>query len=300
MSSYMETRKLGAIDIGSNGVRLLISHVFEQQGEKPIFSKNSLTRVPIRLGADVFANGEISAENIQRLTDTIQAYSLLMKVHKVEKFRACATSAMREAKNNQYIVERIAQQTGIHIEIIDGKQEASIIANSNLHNIINTTKNYIYIDVGGGSTEFTIYSQGKKTASQSFPIGSVRLLNDMVCSQTWKETERWIKQHTQSLNDIEAIGSGGNINKIFKDSGKKKETPLSMKFLQNYLQEISSYNYEERIRVLGFNPDRADVITHATKIYINAMKWAKAKQIIVPKIGLCDGIVRTLYKEMSS
>lgn len=291
----MKIRKLGAIDIGSNGVRLLISNVLEEDGKPPIFSKSSLVRVPIRLGADVFSNGEISTENIERLSDAMKAYYLLMKVNKVEKFRACATSAMREAKNGHAVAYEIAQKTGVMIDIINGEEEASIIANTDLPTVISPEKNYIYIDVGGGSTEFTLYEKGKEIGSKSFPIGTVRLLNDMVNAQTWKEVELWIKTHTKDLKDIEAVGSGGNINRIFKDSGRKKGNPLTLKFMKDYLKYVSSFNYEERVRELELNPDRADVITHATRIYINAMKWSKANHIIVPRVGLSDGIVRSLY-----
>lgn len=294
----MKIRKLAGIDIGSNGVRLLITNVLEEEGEQPIFAKSSLVRVPIRLGADVFTNGEISAENQQRLCDAMQAYHLLMKINKVEQFRACATSAMREAKNGQTIIKNIAQKTGITIDIIDGAEEASIIATTDLHKVIKPNKNYIYIDVGGGSTEFTIYSDGQTIASKSFPIGTVRLLNDMVNAKAWKEVENWIKLYTANLKEIEAVGSGGNINRIFKDSGRKKGNPLTLKYMKDYLKYVSSYSYDERVRELELNPDRADVITHATRIYINAMKWSKAKHILVPRVGLSDGIVRKIYTSL--
>ncbi|GIZ14523.1 Ppx/GppA phosphatase family protein [Capnocytophaga catalasegens] len=294
----MKIRKLAGIDIGSNGVRLLISNVLEEEGESPIFAKSSLVRVPIRLGADVFTDGEISAENQQRLCDAMQAYHLLMKINKVEQFRACATSAMREAKNGQTIVKKIAQKTGITIDIIDGAEEASIIATTDLHKVIKPNKNYIYIDVGGGSTEFTIYSNGKTIASKSFPIGTVRLLNDMVNAKTWKDVENWIKLYTDNLKEIEAVGSGGNINRIFKDSGRKKGNPLTLKYMKDYLKYVSSYSYDERVRELELNPDRADVITYATRIYINAMKWSRAKHILVPRVGLSDGIVRKIYTSL--
>lgn len=293
----MKIRKLAGIDIGSNGVRLLIANVLEQEGKSPIFAKNSLVRVPIRLGADVFSLGEISAENIERLTDTLHAYHLLMKVNKVEKFRACATSAMREAKNGKEVARQISQKTGIFVEIIDGQEEATIIANTELHTLFDGDKNYIYIDVGGGSTEFTIYEKGLVTASKSFPIGTVRLLNNTMEPSLWQELQHWIERHTQHLSDIVAVGSGGNINRIFKDSGQKKNTPISLHFMKEYLTEIETYSYQERIAILGFNPDRADVITHATQIYINAMQWANAESILVPKVGLSDGIVRGLYFE---
>lgn len=294
----MKIRKLGAIDIGSNGVRLLISNVLEEDNLPPIFAKSSLVRVPIRLGADVFSQGEISAQNAQRLCQAMQAYQLLMQVNQVEKYRACATSAMREAANGQHISNQIFEQIGLRIEIIDGAEEASIIANTDLHSIIRPDTNYLYIDVGGGSTEFTVYSQGKNKASKSFPIGTVRLLNDMVSAKTWKEAEDWVKHHTQGLKEVQAVGSGGNINRVFKESGRKKGKPLTLKFMHEYFKYVSSFTYQERVRDLELNPDRADVITHAMKIYLSAMRWAKAKHILVPRVGLADGLIRSLYNSL--
>ncbi|MDO4881290.1 MAG: ethanolamine ammonia-lyase reactivating factor EutA [Capnocytophaga sp.] len=291
----MNIRKFGGIDIGSNGVRLLIANVLEEENKVPIFSKASLVRVPIRLGEDVFESGEISKGNTERLSEAIQAFSLLMKVYNVEKYQACATSAMREAKNGREIVLNIAKKTGIYIEIIDGQKEAAIIANTDLHSFIENDKNYLYIDVGGGSTEFTIYSKGNNLASKSFPIGAVRLLRGKATNKIWEEVEEWIVKKTKNIKNIQAIGSGGNINKIFKASGNKKGEPLSLSFLNDFLNKLESLSYEERIRDLELNPDRADVITYATRVYINAMKWAKAENIIVPKVGLSDGIIRGLY-----
>jgi ethanolamine utilisation protein eutA len=291
----MKIRKFGGIDIGSNGVRLLISNVLEEENRSPIFSKASLVRVPIRLGEDVFEKGEISEENILRLSDAMQAFSLLMKVYNVEKYQACATSAMREAKNGNNIVLNIAKKTGISIEIIDGQKEASIIANTDLHTFIEKEKNYLYIDVGGGSTEFTVYSKGENLASKSFSIGAVRLLQGKATNKIWEEAKEWIIKNTKKIKNIQAIGSGGNINKIFKASGNKKGEPLSIQFLNDFLIKLEALSYEERIRDLELNPDRADVITYATKVYINAMTWANAENIIVPKVGLSDGIVRGLY-----
>lgn len=295
----MNIRKFAGIDIGSNGVRLLIANVLEQEGNTPIFAKNSLVRVPIRLGADVFSTGMISQENQQRLLQTIQAYQLLMQVNKVETFRACATSAMREAKNGIEIVHFIFEKTGIKIDIISGSEEAEIIANTDLHQFIDSKKNYIYIDVGGGSTEFTIYKGETRVAAKSFPIGGVRLLKGLVSNDLWEEIKKWIQTHTQALSEIQAVGSGGNINRIFKDSRNKKGEPISLKYLENYFKEISKYSFDERVSLLGFNPDRADVITHAAIIYIKAMKWAGAKTILVPKVGLSDGIVKSLYRKVS-
>lgn len=296
----MQIKKLGAIDIGSNGVRLLITNVLEVKNQDPIFSKSSLVRVPIRLGGDVFIDRQISEENTDCLSDAMKAFGLIMKINKVEQYMACATSAMREATNGQEIADKISKETGVNIQIIDGAEEASIIASTDLHIMIKDDKTYLYIDVGGGSTEFTIFAKGKVATSRSFPIGTVRLIDDMVSSKMWKEAEQWIKDNTKKHDDIEAIGSGGNINRIFKDSGRKKGKPLTYKYLTDQSKFLSSFTYEERIRDLGLNPDRADVIVHAIRIYINAMKWSKAKHIHVPKIGLSDGIIKTLYYKNKS
>lgn len=297
----MKIRKLAGIDVGSNGVRLLITNVLETSGEDPIFSKSSLVRVPIRLGADVFTVGKISQENKERLIDAMKAFSLIMNLHKVEAFDACATSAMREASNGAEITKEIESQTQIPIRIIDGADEASIItASADMYSILAQDKTYLYVDVGGGSTEFTVFSNGKEIASRSFPIGTVRLLNDMVSSKMWDEAEQWVKTHTASFEVVEAIGSGGNINKIFRESGRKNNQPLTYKYLSDYAKYLEGYTYEERVRILGLNPDRADVIVPATKIYLRAMRWSKAKNIHVPRIGLADGIVKSLYAKLQS
>lgn len=294
----MRIRKLAGIDIGSNGVRLLIVNVLEVNGEDPVFSKSSLVRVPIRLGSDVFTIGAVSQENQERLTDAIKAFQLIMDLHKVEAFDACATSAMREASNGAEICRQIKEQTQIDIRIIDGSAEAAIIASTDLYSIIAQDKTYLYIDVGGGSTEFTVFSKGKEVASRSFPIGTVRLLNDMVSSKMWSEAEQWVRTQTAGFGMVEAIGSGGNINKIFRESGRKNNQPLTYKYLSDYAKYLAGFTYEERIRDLGLNPDRADVIVPATKIYLNAMRWSKAKNIHVPRIGLADGIVKSLYAKI--
>ena len=213
----MNIKKLGAIDIGSNGVRLLISNVLEEPNEAPKFTKASLVRVPIRLGADVFLDGLISPENTDRLADAMQAFNLLMKINQVENYRACATSAMRESTNGQQVADEVYKRTGVRIEIIDGAEEASIIASTDISSLIQKDKDYLYIDVGGGSTEFTVFSKGKVKKSRSFPIGTVRLLDNKVSDKTWEDVEKWIKKHTKDCEHIEAIGSGGNINKIHKN-----------------------------------------------------------------------------------
>ncbi|MGY3793053.1 Ppx/GppA phosphatase family protein [uncultured Aquimarina sp.] len=289
--------KYGAIDIGSNAVRLLISSVHEEEGKKTRFKKTSLVRVPIRLGADVFLNGKISEENIGRMLDAMQAYQLLMKTHKVVRYKACATSAMREANNGKEVVDLIKENTGIHIDIIDGSNEAAIIAMTDLHDLVNSDATYLYVDVGGGSTEFTLYHNGKTIDSRSFKLGTVRLLNNVVSEDTWSEVENWIKKITAGYTRLSLIGSGGNINNIFKNSGKSNGKPLSFLYLSSYYDLLKSLSYEERIWQLNLNQDRADVILPATRIYLSAMKWSGAQEIYVPKIGLSDGIIKYLYSE---
>ncbi|MCR8667755.1 rod shape-determining protein [Aestuariibaculum sp. M13] len=296
----LSIKKYAAIDIGSNAVRLLISNIIEREGKPVKFKKNSLVRVPIRLGADVFVNQRISKENTQRMLDTMLAFRLLMKSHKVVKYKACATSAMRESTNGKKIVEAISQQSGIKIDIIDGEEEAAIIAATDLNTYIDESKTYLYVDVGGGSTEFTVIHEGVQVTSRSFKIGTVRLLNDMVSKETWQDLEAWIKTHTSQYDMISVLGSGGNINKIFKISGKALGKPLSYFYLTSYYNTLQSYSYEERISELDLNQDRADVIIPAMRIYLSSMKWSGAKNIYVPKIGLADGIIKSIYYDTVS
>ena len=288
-------KKYAAIDIGSNAMRLLITNVVEQEGKETQFNKNELIRVPIRLGQDAFTVGEITEENIDRMIDAMKAFKLLMKVYKVEKYMACATSAMREAYNGKEIAEIIKKKADIKIDIIDGKKEAFIIATSDLSHFINNDETYLYVDVGGGSTEFSLFSDGKIVASRSFKNGTVRLLNEMVHEVVWQEIEKWIKIISEPYEKITLIGSGGNINKIFKLSGKMQDKPLSYMYLNNQYQYLNSLTYEQRIAELALNTDRADVIIPALSIYLKAMKWSGANKIYVPKIGLADGIVKAMY-----
>jgi exopolyphosphatase / guanosine-5'-triphosphate,3'-diphosphate pyrophosphatase len=288
-------KKYAAIDIGSNAMRLLITNVVEQNGKETQFNKNALIRVPIRLGQDAFTVGEITEENIDRMVDAMKAFKLLMKVYKVEKYMACATSAMREAYNGKEICEIIKKKADIKIDIIDGRKEAAIIASSDLHHFIKTEETYLYVDVGGGSTEFSLFTNGKMIASKSFKNGTVRLLNNMVNEIVWEEMEKWIKTNTKEYDNITIIGSGGNINKIFKLSEKALDSPLSYMYLNTQFQRLNALTYEQRIAEMALNTDRADVIIPALSIYLKAMKWSKATKIYVPKIGLSDGIVKAMY-----
>lgn len=291
----MKVRKYAAIDIGSNAIRLLTHNVIEEEGKDTVFRKSALVRLPIRLGEDVFKNGTISMRNEERLLNAMKAFQLLMDVHGVEKYMACATSAMREADNGQLVIDNIFAASGVEIQLIDGEKEASIIASTDLKNLIRKDETYLYIDVGGGSTEFTVFSEGKIKISESFKIGTVRLLNGMVSEDKWDELEQWLKKHVRGLPNLSIIGSGGNINKLHKMSGRKEGESLSYIWLRAQYHFLQSLTFEERVSELGLNPDRADVIIPATQIFVSSAKWIGAKKIHVPKIGLSDGIIKTLY-----
>ncbi|GAB7257417.1 Ppx/GppA phosphatase family protein [uncultured Polaribacter sp.] len=294
----LEIKKFAAIDIGSNAIRLLISNVIISDDREPQFKKSSLVRVPIRLGADVFVNeGIISDANISRMINAMEAFKLLMNIHGVEKYKACATSAMREASNGEVVVEEIFNKTGVKIDIIGGKEEAAIISSTDLNELIEGDNSYLYVDVGGGSTEFTVFSKGKIVNSKSFKMGTVRLLNNKksVNKEMFANVEKWIKKNTKDLKRISLIGSGGNINKLFKMSGRTEGKPISFIYLNAQYQFLKNMSYDERISELSLNPDRADVIIPATKIYLSAMKWSGARKIYVPKIGLSDGIIKSLH-----
>ncbi|MEN8766396.1 MAG: exopolyphosphatase [Polaribacter sp.] len=294
----LEIKKYAAIDIGSNAIRLLIANVIIAEDKEPQFKKSSLVRVPIRLGAEVFVGqGMISEDSIQRLIDALNAFQLLMKTHHVERFKACATSAMREARNGDEVVKRIFEKTGVDIAVIGGKEEAAIISSTDLNELIEGDNSYLYVDVGGGSTEFTLFSKGKIIRSKSFKMGTVRLLNNKksVNKEIFADVEKWIKKYTKDLKRISLIGSGGNINKLFKMSGRTEGKPISYIYLSAQYQFLKRMSFEERISELSLNPDRADVIIPATKIYLSAMKWSNARKIYVPKIGLTDGIIKSLH-----
>ena len=296
----LHIEKYAAVDIGSNAIRLLITTVIEKEGFPTQFKKTSLVRLPIRLGADVFLKGSISSGNYKRLLDAMHAYSLIIKTHNVVAFRACATSAMREAKNGQQIVSKLKAATGIDIQIIDGNDEAAIIASTDLKQLISDNKVFLYVDVGGGSTEFTVFANGKNIVSHSFKLGTVRIINGMVEDVTWQQAKNWVTQHTKAYSKINVIGSGGNINSIYRFSENKIGQPLSYLFMSSFYEKVKQYDYNQRVFELKMNPDRADVIIPATRIYLSAMKWSKAKNMYVPKIGLADGIVKQLYNERNA
>ncbi len=292
----MKLYRFAAIDIGSNAVRLLFSNVVED-GINVSFKKSSLLRVPLRLGEDSFSLGKLTPKKIDKFVDTMKAFSLLMKVHDVVAFRACATSAMREASNSKEIVARVKKETGIEIEVIDGKEEAEIIYANQIVELIDDDSHYLYVDVGGGSTEVTLFGSRKLIDSHSFDIGTLRILSGNVSKADFDEMKEWVKKVITTKKEINLIGSGGNINKLYKLSGKKENQPLLYDELNEIHKFIMYYSLDERIKVLGLNPDRADVIIPAADIYLKIMKWSGAKKIIVPTIGVSDGIIHLLYQQ---
>ncbi len=290
--------KLAAIDIGSNAARLLISEVVEGDNGKPQFNKLNLIRVPLRLGFDVFEKGEISKPKLGMIIQAMKAYAHLLNVYSVHHLKACATSAMRDARNSSDVIRKVKLETGIQISIISGDDEASYIYENHIAENLDKEHSYLYIDVGGGSTELTFFADGKLRYKESFDIGTIRLLKNMVTEKHWEEMRDHLKNNTKSKLPIIAIGSGGNINKVFSLSKKKEGKPLHLDLLRDYYKELSSVPLDERIRLYNMREDRADVIVPALQIYINVMRWADINEIYVPKIGLADGLIQSLYEEL--
>jgi exopolyphosphatase / guanosine-5'-triphosphate,3'-diphosphate pyrophosphatase len=288
--------KFAAIDIGSNAVRLLFCNVITHNGKTSI-KKAELLRVPIRLGEDSFLHKKISVEKEEKLVTAMKAFKNLIDVYDAVDYRACATSAMRDADNRYDVVERVRKEAGIKIEIIDGKTEADILFSNHIAEHLDKENNYLYIDIGGGSTEVTLFSKNKAVVSQSFNIGTIRMLHDQIDKEYWSYFKNWIKEITAGYKPLMAIGSGGNINKLYKMTGKKTNKPLAVSKLKSLCELVESYTYEERIQILGMNPDRADVIVPASKILMTVLKKAEIEKIIVPQIGLADGIVNLLYEK---
>ena len=289
--------KLAAIDIGSNAARLLITEVTTDKNNKASFTKLSLVRVPLRLGFDVFESGKISAHKAGLLLLTMKGFLNLMQAFEVKKMRACATSAMRDAANAHEIITSVKKETGIDIEVISGGDEASLVFENHIAENLNKDHSYLYIDVGGGSTELTFFSNNNLIFKDSFNIGTIRLLKNQVNDFSWDEMKEIIKTKTKGFKTVTAIGSGGNINKIFSISKRKDGKPLSFDLLRDYYKELSNVSLEDRINIYKLKEDRADVIVPALKIYISCMRWAGAEEIYVPKIGLADGLIQHLWEE---
>ncbi|MGF7230479.1 exopolyphosphatase [Arachidicoccus sp.] len=290
--------KLAAIDIGSNAARLLIVDVQKNDDNQAIFNKVNLVRVPLRLGFDVFDEGIIGVEKKEMLLNTMQAFKHLMEAYKVNAVKACATSAMRDASNSNDIVKEVKNKTDIEIEIISGDDEAALVFENHIAENLNKSNAYLYIDVGGGSTEVDFFVEGKQVYQKSFNVGTIRLLNNQWADDDWKKMKEEVKKSIRSKLPITIIGSGGNINKIFSLSKTKDGRPLSFRRLKKFYHDLSALSVKERIQQLNLKEDRADVIVPALQIYINLMRWTDASEIFVPKIGVADGLVRDLYNEI--
>ena len=290
--------EFAAIDIGSNAIRLYLSTLIESS-PSPVFAKDSLVRLPIRLGADVFTKGYITPYNENRLLLAMKGYKHLIESYQTQSYLAYATSAMRESKNGLDIIKKIYQETGLKIEIIDGQKEAHSILQNHIEKDLNYKKDYLYIDVGGGSTELTYIHKNQFSASHSFKIGTVRLLQDKTDEKEWSKLKKWLKKHIATDKKIEAIGSGGNINKLFTLAKEKKinKRILYRENLTEIYQLLNSISYAERMEIYKLKPDRADVIIPAGNIYLRIMEWAKIEKIHIPRIGLVDGMIRILYEE---
>lgn len=288
--------KFAAIDIGSNAIRLLIEEVY-LDGDQYHIEKVSLTRVPVRLGEDVFETGKISEEKTRQLVKTMRAFWYLMDVHRIEYFRACATSAMREASNNREVIEEIFREANIQIEILSGEHEAELIFSNHFVQNLNKNASYLYIDVGGGSTELTLIRKGKKIKGQSFDVGTVRMLSGAVKKDTWVKIKKWLETSLDSKEKLTAIGTGGNINTIFKIQGKKPSETLGKKEIQEQFDNLQTLTLEQRITRMKLKHDRADVIVPACEIYIRIMEFANCRDMLVPKIGLADGIILDIFKK---
>ena len=295
----MKIEKFAAIDIGSNAIRLLISNVIIKKGFPIKFIKSSIVRVPIRLGQESFTIGEISSKNKKKIIQTIRAFKHIIKVNEVKSSLAFATSALREANNSKEIIQEVKKKTKIKIEIIDGRKEAKIISLNNIFEFLNKNRTFIYVDVGGGSTEFSIILNGKRKKSKSFKIGTVRMINKITSEDVWDQIRIWIKSNINigQQSKIALIGSGGNINKIFKIAGVLDSRPLTLIKLNSIYNTLVKMSYEERIINFDLNPDRSDVIIPAAEIFLKTLEWSGSSEIYVPKVGLADGMVRLLYKK---
>lgn len=293
--------RLAAIDIGSNAARLLISEVMHRDNERPQFQKINLVRVPLRLGFDVFEEKVISPEKEAMILNTLKAYKFLLDAYGVKHLKAAATSAMRDAQNSDEIIDRVKRETGIEIEVISGDTEANLLYENHVAENLSREHAYLYIDVGGGSTELTFFADGNLVFKRSFNIGTIRILKNQVDNALWDDMKDFLKRSMRGHdNDVVAIGSGGNINKVFSLSKRKEGKPLHIELLKDYYKEFSSFSVEDRIRIYNLREDRADVIVPALQIYINVMRWTNTEEIFVPKIGLADGLIQHLYVELKS
>ncbi|MFY0643322.1 MAG: exopolyphosphatase [Bacteroidia bacterium] len=293
----MKLLKFASIDVGSNAVRLLFTNVFETD-EGPVYRKLSLVRVPIRLGEDAFEHGLISDKKAEQLVNTMRSFKHLMEVHQVQAYKAYATSAMREAANSEEIVKTIKVLTDLDLEIVSGDIEANTISTESMPEPLPKFKEAVFVDVGGGSTEMTLLKEGHKVSSVSFKIGTIRMLHNGVSSELWSQFDDWFKSHNLIGSQVPLIGTGGNINKLLKILREEStDYHISVRSLEDFLSTLEDIPYDERIVKYILNPDRADVIVHACKIFVKAAANLGSKNIHIPKVGLSDGIARSLYKE---
>lgn len=283
-----------AIDIGSNAVRLLIKR---DEEKCRYLDKLLLVRVPLRLGFDVFSKGEISDKKADDLVRLMRSYELLMKIYRVDRMRACATSAMRDAKNGSEIIKKIAAKTGIKVEIITGAEEARIVYFNHLGRGFDSKGNFLYVDVGGGSTELNLLTNGELKLSESFNIGTVRMLTNSVKAKTWSDLSDTCLSLGRKYPDITLVGSGGNINKLYKLAGGNKKKEISVEALQGIYEDLLPLSVEERMVRYSMRPDRADVIIPAAKIFLTIARLTGAKNILVPVIGVADGIIDGMMKQ---
>lgn len=287
---------LGAIDIGSNAARVLIKSVTEEENGRVELTKQKLLRYPIRLGMDAFVKGKISETKADKLVKMCTVFKLLMELYEVEDFRAYATSAMRDAENGEELADRVARETGIEIHIIDGMAEATILYHTHFEEAMNKSRNYIYVDVGGGSTEISLFVKGILSQSESFRVGTIRMMHQLTGDKELMEIRNWVQQQT-SDHSFFGIGSGGNINTMFSLSGKLPDDSISLDYLQQHLDKFSQLSVRELMKTYDFKEDRADVIVNALKIYTTVFSAADVNEIYVPKIGLADGMIQLLSQD---
>lgn len=292
----MNIKKLAAIDIGSNAMRLLINYVYEFEDSEPVFNKTALVRMPVRLGKDVFTSNKISNHSMKRMIKAMKSFRLMMEVYGIDAYLAYATSAMRDSENGREVIKKIKEEAKIKIKIIDGETEARLIFASELKKFVVDENSYLFVDVGGGSTELTLINNGHIGISKSFPVGTVRLMENKVAENTYSEMKKWIEDNIRPT-EVELIGSGGNINHVYKYSGIKIGRPMPASYVRKHYKIVRNMEYSERLREFNMKTDRADVIEFALEIYVKVMKWSKAQKIHVPKIGISDGMIRSLYEQ---
>lgn len=289
--------RFSAVDIGSNAVRLLFAEVFKNKDGEDVFRKISLVRLPIRLGEDAFVHGKIKKDKAERLQKTLEAYNLLNEVYGVVGHRVCATSAMREASNSAELIKKIKDSCGINIEILPGKREAEIIYENHVAESLNPKGSYLYVDVGGGSTEISIFKRGERIKSESFDIGTLRIKNNLVQASTWDNMKEWLNKNSTKYEPLLIIGTGGNINRLYEIAKLKDYAPFYYKQLKDVSQRLKDSSEDEKVEKWRLRPDRADVIVPASELFLKIMKWSNIMEIMVPKLGLADGIIHELYNE---